>query len=1668
MDEDTSLETPQDAVAEATNAAALHTRRSVVHSSVPPGAPLSQPAMPSGGDEANPYAQFAADPSDNGVALMERQRLNRQEAFYRGSIAGSARLALMANLATTPDDPGTDPARKKANDGLRDEYRRVVSDLGAYDLMKPWGTTLEAATALSGQLEGSLVSPESWLGWGAKGATFAIRTAKAALQQGAIQAATDPIVQGLDIAGKVQDKFDPVRTALAAGLGSLIGAGGHAVGEGLGKVIGQGMVRRQLRELADEDPAFLGVVPQEEAKPPVVNVDQHQGETVIDVNGQRTVIRDGEVVEEPASKRGKPSEGSATETEAAAIATQEEPRLTDFLSERFGPKWEVRNRITAKTREDVENPISRKDYEAAVREWVQNYPETAKAYGAGVYERYKPADSEGEAALIAEGDESALATRRGGGQLAMQRQRPTAGTPAPGSPPTGTAVATVPGAPSPAQAVHLRSLQQQVTDLAEALDIPIREGRIKLGKNVLGIYNSGTGVVRVREIADLEVVAHEAGHAIEKKAGQELTNLTNTHGTELAPLVSNPAAYAPAVHVKEGFAEWIRRYIGNPAHAKQIAPNFASAFDRFMRDNHPDILDTINRAADAYNAYIQAPSTDAVGAVRRSAEENLHGFAKLRERLREEGFPAVIKSVMQHAYDMVLDDKAPISRAVRDLATSIRDATGNPLDLKGADNPDVLFRLLGRARQAAVRDMMDGVRPYRSITPEGPSLSQAITEAIGAPSVWGKWEADKKAGFSHYLIARRAEYLWRKFQAGDIPNPPAAFSAADAMVAMAEFERANPNFRRASDLVHEYSRQLLRKQFESGLLDADVYGKLLQEEFYVPFMRDMSDKPLADKGGPGGASAEGPGTVSLVKKLKGSTRDIKDPIESLMMQTFMANRTIRHNDVIRAFVDLAKKAGIEGGKYVEPIPAHEAKRYTVDITPILEAKARAAGMTPNDAKALASAMGNMIGEDPIIGSYFKMEQTSPKGEPIVFYKEGGQLKAARFMAEPEGHALYETLTAAPEPVTDMWVQLIGTAASLKRSGIITNPTFALTNYIRDQVAASILRSDYIPFVGGVKGISDEFRQGQNAVLYGYAGGVAGGAAVGPVERAAEAEVNALAKKGYAVQRLTSFKGLLELASFTEAGTRNSIFGTMFEAKRRQGLSDYEAMVEAAFQAEDILDFSRHGSRTMVIRNLLPFVNAHMQGLDKARRTMIEPITNRIRDGQVFTKDSAEFKNAVAAWLKAGALGGGLGAVWAAVNWEKEAYRDANPYFKGTHFVVPFGDKLLVVPKPFELSIGFTAGEYAFHRLMQDDPRAGGQFIEAAWQSLQPPNPITDIPLVSTATELYLGKSLFTGKDIVPGQMQRLPAPMQFNDRTSGLAKWLGQITGLSPMKIEYGIGSEFGNWGRDVMALSQGVDQDAPALNWDDHIFTRRFIKDPTRSSDITTKFWDFMGQTTGKYNQDAVAYDALVKGFQDEKAKEFLSKLPSGERAFVTLKSAAREDNGKPAFNADEKRLHPLQRAYDAVSLLNGLRRELSNNTFAGFESQARLKLDPEKRRDLIANVRELAQMEMRNALVIMKEPGYANRPLLDPNDTMAKIVAQSADVGAEIATRYATAKIYTTNAVVKAWPKLRDEVIKAGSEADVRGLAFDAKGDGWEFGGDKTKKPPKRRLPVARETVH
>jgi hypothetical protein len=183
--------------------------------------------------DAPPAPEPAAEAGEPG--LIERTRLNGVDSFYRGTLMGAGRLALMQHYASTPDEPGIDPQTKRWRDQLRKDYPQVLADLARYDRMRTFGTPAEFAAAAIGQLGGGLPTPESLVGVGAKGGTWLARLLKAGLQQGAMTAATDPAVRALNIRAGVQDEYDPGRTAIAGATGFVTGAGVKSAVEALGR-----------------------------------------------------------------------------------------------------------------------------------------------------------------------------------------------------------------------------------------------------------------------------------------------------------------------------------------------------------------------------------------------------------------------------------------------------------------------------------------------------------------------------------------------------------------------------------------------------------------------------------------------------------------------------------------------------------------------------------------------------------------------------------------------------------------------------------------------------------------------------------------------------------------------------------------------------------------------------------------------------------------------------------------------------------------------------------------------------------------------------------------------------------------------------------------------------------------------------------------------------------------------------------------------------------------------------------------------------------------------------------------------------------------------------------------------------------------------------------------
>jgi hypothetical protein len=257
----------------------------------------STPVAP--GEEAptNFFDRFDTEADATEPGLYERYRLGQLDAFYRSTLAGAGRIKMLHGLATMPKEEfaklyPTEPedlgevsrlrrqtlrfhsaSDRRDQKSYQDEYEQISGDLARYDILKPWTDTggigdmgSAGTAALAGALTGGLLSPENLIGGAGAGLALlgrggqrllaaAPRTARAlgfGLEQGAIQAATDPYVQLLSIKSEVQKEYEPIRTAVSFGAGVVVGGGLHFGGE----LVSSLWIRKTGADLAKDDPLF--------------------------------------------------------------------------------------------------------------------------------------------------------------------------------------------------------------------------------------------------------------------------------------------------------------------------------------------------------------------------------------------------------------------------------------------------------------------------------------------------------------------------------------------------------------------------------------------------------------------------------------------------------------------------------------------------------------------------------------------------------------------------------------------------------------------------------------------------------------------------------------------------------------------------------------------------------------------------------------------------------------------------------------------------------------------------------------------------------------------------------------------------------------------------------------------------------------------------------------------------------------------------------------------------------------------------------------------------------------------------------------------------------------------------------------------------------------------
>jgi hypothetical protein len=352
-----------------------------------------------------------------------------------------------------------------------------------------------------------------------------------------------------------------------------------------------------------------------------------------------------------------------------------------------------------------------------------------------------------------------------------------------------------------------------------------------------------------------------------------------------------------------------------------------------------------------------------------------------------------------------------------------------------------------------------------------------------------------------------------------------------------------PEMKKIHDGILQYNNRLLEMLQEGGILSKESVDSMnMKYKNYVPFYRFFEDDIAQGFGSKGFANLTNP-----VKRMKGSTRDIIDPLESMVKNTFAAVNAVEKNKV---GLELSRLADVEGaGRFVE----------------------------------------RLHGKDQV------------KNEHIVTVFENGE--RVQYQLDKD---LYEAIQMLDEDVTNKVIQLLSFPTSMLRAGATLTPEFMLRNPIRDQFQSFVVSNyGYNPIIDLPLGVYEVVkgkvlnRDGLYKQWAKEGGGY--GNYLSQDRDYLRETLNNLKKEGSRYQR--GFKTIVNpkdwlkilqsMSEFTEEATKLGEF--------RKAVKKGATPQEAAFQARDLMDFARVGTDMRQWNRAVAFLNANIQGKDKIAR-----------------------------------------------------------------------------------------------------------------------------------------------------------------------------------------------------------------------------------------------------------------------------------------------------------------------------------------------------------------------------------------------------------------------------------------------------------------------------------
>jgi len=636
---------------------------------------------------------------------------------------------------------------------------------------------------------------------------------------------------------------------------------------------------------------------------------------------------------------------------------------------------------------------------------------------------------------------------------------------------------------------------------------------------------------------------------------------------------------------------------------------------------------------------------------------------------------------------------------------------------------------------------------------------------------------------------------------------------------------------------------------QSGLINADS-RQMWEHEFYVPFYRVMDEEKDGVSMSFGGSS--GLSRQQAYKKLKGGKQHLNDLLENTLLNFHHLIQASLKNQAALQAVENALNLGMAA-------PTTEMKR---------------------DKKA------------------------------STFVMDGGE-KRWYNINDP---LTFKALSALMDGGLNNPVMKSGRAFKRFYSNMITaTPQFVVANALRDTLSAmATAPTSPVPFLTAVSG-AKTYLTGDNKSRM-----MAQGAAFsfGQVYGTSTDDVKASILGHSRSMKLADGPMLIPNAIMSAWRGWRAV-SDVSENANRAGIwqrNIHKGKLKAAFEARDLMDFSAHGDNILVriITDLVPFVNARIQGQDKLYRSGIKPGA-KILAGKGTKADRQAFARFA---IVTGALAMASMALFLS-NYDDEEYRKLEDWQRDAYWVVRVGENMFFMPKPFEVGSIATLAERTLEQFV--DPTVGGRkFASRFAHMLSETFGLNAIPqIIKPLYELGTNKNSFTDRQIEPQGMSRLSPSLRSTPSTTRLAEGASaamestlRVAGaeswaLSPLQIDHLIAGYTGQIGASSVAMMDTMwrrahGEQAPDKKWSEYQPIKRFYKDLSSEDNYTRYGTDF--------------YDALKKADLAYSNVQHLQKMGEFEQAAKNIERDQKQLGSRGMLKQIESQLTKINAAMKQV----------------------------------------------------------------------------------------------------------------------------------------------------------